>query len=300
MKSFGFSISLFIFLILSNFSYSQGEIIDDFSKMAMPGWIWGGVEMKYSHTEDNRENGFADIFTTKPVEAGAYIGKILLKKKYLLTAGNYLDVMLKGVNNDAKVKIQLIYDIDNNTFYDEKADVMLTSNPISLDFDGWKEIKLKLDEENFKIITNTDNNFEVTEDEIFGIQFEFEAGKNYKSSNFESGIALISEIINKEVFTDYDQSSSSSSKTESYFNASNQPNPFNPSTTIKYTLPQSTYVSLEVYDRLGRPVATLVNQNQEAGDYEVDFNAGDLPSGIYFYRIKTTEKTEVRKMLFSK
>lgn len=266
----------------------------------MPGWIWGGVEMKYSHTEDNRENGFADIFTTKPVEAGAYIGKILLKKKYLLTAGNYLDVMLKGVNNDAKVKIQLIYDIDNNTFYDEKADVMLTSNPISLDFDGWKEIKLKLDEENFKIITNTDNNFEVTEDEIFGIQFEFEAGKNYKSSNFESGIALISEIINKEVFTDYDQSSSSSSKTESYFNASNQPNPFNPSTTIKYTLPQSTYVSLEVYDRLGRPVATLVNQNQEAGDYEVDFNAGDLPSGIYFYRIKTTEKTEVRKMLFSK
>lgn len=299
MKSFRFSLPFFILIFLSKFAFSQGEIIDDFSKKVMPGWIWGGVEMRYSHSEDNLENGFADILTTKDIEPGEYIGKILLKKDYLLTAGNYLNVMLKGVNNDANVTIQLIYDLDNNTFYDEKVDVMLTSNPISLNFDGWKEIKLKLDEDNFKIITNTSDNFEVTEDEVFGIQFEFEAGKNYKVSKFESGIALISEIVNKEVFTNNDQSSYSSNS-ESYFNASNKPNPFNPITTIKYTLPQSTYVAIDVYDRLGRPVSTLVNQNQEAGEYEVDFDAGDLPSGIYFYRIKTTEVTEVRKMLFSK
>ena len=300
MKSTRFSLSILIFLLISNFAFSQGEIIDDFSKKAMPGWIWGGVEMKYSHTEDNLENGFAEIVTDKVIEPGAYIGKILLKKDYLLTAGNYFNVMLKGVNNDAYVKIQLIYDLNKNTFYDENVDVMLTSQPISLNFDGWKEIKLKLDEDNFKIISNADNSFEVTEDEVFGIQFEFEAGKNYKESKFLSGIALISEIVNKEVFTDYDQNSSSSSNSESYFNASNSPNPFNPKTTIKYTIPQSTFVSIDVYDRLGRPVVTLVNQNQEPGNYEVDFDAGDLPSGIYFYRIKTTEKTEVKKMLFSK
>lgn len=301
MKSYRFSLFIFLLLFLfsSNYSFSQGEIIDDFSVKAMPGWIWGGVEMKYSHSEDNRENGFADIVTAKSIEPGAYIGKILLKKNYLITAGNYLNVMLKGVNNDANVKLQLIYDLNRNTFYDENADVLLTSGPISLNFDGWKEIKLKLDEENFKIITTTDIDFEVTEDEIFGIQFEFEAGKNYKVSKFESGIALISEIVNKEAFTDFDRSSSSNNS-ESYFDASNQPNPFNPVTTIKYTIPQSTYVSIDVYDRLGRPVVTLINQNQEAGRYEVDFDAGDLPSGIYFYRIKTSEKTEVRKMLFSK
>lgn len=254
--------------------------------------------MKYSHTEDNRENGFAEIITNNDIEPNAYIGKILLKKDYLFTVGNFVNVMLKGVNNDALVKIQLVYDLDKNTFYEENTDLILTSNPISLNFDGWKEIKIKLDQDNFSIISKTNENFEVTEDSLFGIQFEFQAGPNYTKSKFVSGIALISEIINKEAFSNQDQSSSSSS--ESYFNASNQPNPFNSVTTIRYTIPQSTFVNINVYDRLGRPVTTLVDQSQEAGTYEVDFTVGDLPTGIYFYRIKTSENTEVRKMLYSK
>ncbi|HMS64730.1 MAG TPA: T9SS type A sorting domain-containing protein, partial [Ignavibacteria bacterium] len=118
------------------------------------------------------------------------------------------------------------------------------------------------------------------------------------SSKFESGIALVSEIPNKEAFTEFDNSNSSTK--ESYFKASNFPNPFNPTTTISYTLPQPTYVTIAVYDRLGRQVMVLVDQNQESGEFSVDFNAADLPTGIYFYRIKTPEQTEVRKMLFAK
>jgi len=298
MKTKSFYIVFVISLLLFKNSFSQGEIIDDFSKKAMPDWIWGGVEMKYSHTEDNKENGFSDIISKQIIKKNTYIGKVLLKKSYLFTAGNYVNIMIKGVNNDANVKLQLIYDTDNNTFYDQNVDVMLESKPISLNFDGWKEIKFKLDQENFVIISKKQDSFEITEDPAFGIQLEFESGSNYKDSNFESGIALISEIPNKEAFTEFEAGNTTSK--ESYFNIRNFPNPFNPVTTITYVLPEPTYVSLSVYDRLGRQITTLVEQNQDSGEHSVDFNAAEFPSGIYFYRIKTNEKTEVRKMLFTK
>jgi len=298
MKTKCFYFVLFISIFLFKNSFSQGDIIDDFSKKALPDWIWGGVEMKYSHSEDNKENGFSDIISKQTIKGNTYIGKIMLKRSHLFTAGNYVNVMLKGVNNDVNVVVELIYDIDNNTFYDQNTDVMLVSKPVSLDFDGWKEIKFKLDEETFKIVSKKQDNFEVTEDKAFGIQLEFESGSKFKESTFESGIALVSEIQNKEAFSDFDTSNSSSK--ESYFNISNFPNPFNPTTTITYVLPQATFVSIDVYDRLGRQVTTLVDQNQDAGEHSVEFNASEFPSGIYFYRIKTPEKTEVKKMLFTK
>lgn len=298
MKTKCFYIVIFIFFLSFKVTFSQGEIIDDFSKKALPDWIWGGVEMKYSHSEDNKENGYSDIITKEIVKKNAYIGKILLKRSHLFTAGNYVNVMMKGVNNDVNMKLQLIYDTDNNTFYDQNTDVMLESKPVSLNFDGWKEIKFKLDQENFSIVSKKQDSFEITEDDAFGIQLEFEAGNNYKESIFESGIALVSEIANKEALTEYETGISSSK--ESYFNIRNFPNPFNPVTTITYVLPEPTYVSLSVYDRLGRQITTLVEQNQDSGEHSVDFNASEFPSGIYFYRIKTPEKTEVRKMLFTK
>jgi hypothetical protein len=290
---------LFISMIFySTVTYSQGIIVDDFSQKALPGWIWGGVEMKYSHNEDNKENGFADIYSKNQINSGEYIGKIVLKRNYLFTAGNYINIMLKGVKNDATVIIKLLYDIDNDKMLNNDKDMILSSNPVSLNFEGWKEIKLKIDQDNFKINSSNYDNFEVTEENVYGIQLDFEAGNQYAKSVFESGIALISEIPNKEALS-FDESGSSSNK-ESYFNATNTPNPFNPATKITYTLPQSTYVTLSVYDRLGRQVEVLIDQNQESGEHSAEFNASNLPSGIYFYRIKTPEKTEVRKMIFAK
>lgn len=296
VKSFCIFSSLFF---LSNFCFSQGEIIDDFSKKALPDWIWGGVEMKYSHQEDNKENGFAEIFSKNALSSEGYIGKILLKRPYLFAPGNYVNVMLKGVNNDASVLIQLLYDLDNNSSFSEDNDLMLASSPVSLNFEGWKEIKIKLDQDNFHIVSKTQDDFTITEQNAFGIQLEFEAGKNYKSSVFQSGIALVSEIQNKEMFDTRDSGPSSTDK-ESYFNIRNYPNPFNPTTTITFNLPQSTSVTLSIYDRLGREVTVLIDQTMEAGEHSVEFNASEYPSGIYFYRIKTPEKTEVRKMLFTK
>jgi hypothetical protein len=292
-----FIVIAFLLFLELNQSHAQGIIIDDFSKKAMPDWIFGGVEMKYSHSEDNKENGYADILSTKPINKSEYIGKIFLKRPHLFQPGNFINIMINGADNDAAVTVKIIYDLDNDMRYDKTKDALLETEPVSINFTGWKELKIKLDQDNFKLKTDAAVGFEITEDEALGVQLDFESGSNYTTSVFKSGIALVSEIQNKEAIEGFDNGSSTS---ESYFGATNSPNPFNPVTTITYTLPSSTNVSITVYDRLGRQVEVLIDQNQDSGEHSIEFNASKYPSGIYFYRIKTPEKTEVRKMLLSK
>ena len=80
----------------------------------------------------------------------------------------------------------------------------------------------------------------------------------------------------------------------------NYPNPFNPTTTIKYALPKNGFVTLEVYDILGAKVAQLVNQQQKAGSYKVEFNASKLSSGVYLYKITSGSFSDTKKMLLIK
>jgi hypothetical protein len=80
----------------------------------------------------------------------------------------------------------------------------------------------------------------------------------------------------------------------------NYPNPFNPSTIIKYSLPSESFVSLKVYDLLGREVRTLVNKVQKAGVQRINFNASDLPSGIYLYTLSTNGFTQTKKLVLLK
>lgn len=80
----------------------------------------------------------------------------------------------------------------------------------------------------------------------------------------------------------------------------NYPNPFNPVTVISYSLSLYSAVSLKVFDVLGREVAVLVNEEKLPGTYEVDFNAVDLPSGVYMYRIQFGSFIETKKMLLLK
>lgn len=80
----------------------------------------------------------------------------------------------------------------------------------------------------------------------------------------------------------------------------NFPNPFNPVTTIEYSIPESGMVSIKVYNILGQEVRTLVNEDQSAGSYRVTFNATDLPSGLYFYSISINNFIETKKMIYLK
>lgn len=82
--------------------------------------------------------------------------------------------------------------------------------------------------------------------------------------------------------------------------AQNYPNPFNPTTNISYTLPSAQTVTLKVYDLLGREVATLVNERQNAGNYIVQFNGANLASGVYFYRLQAGSFVDTKKMMLLK
>ena len=89
--------------------------------------------------------------------------------------------------------------------------------------------------------------------------------------------------------------------TKTFALSQNFPNPFNPVTTISYQIPQTGFVSLKVYDILGREVATLVNEEKPAGSYEVEFNPASSiknpASGIYFYQLQAGNYSETKKMI---
>ena len=80
----------------------------------------------------------------------------------------------------------------------------------------------------------------------------------------------------------------------------NYPNPFNPTTTIKYQIPEHNFVSIKVFDILGKEIETLVNEEKSKGTYEISWNADYLPSGIYFYQLKSGKYIETKKMLLLK
>ncbi len=85
-----------------------------------------------------------------------------------------------------------------------------------------------------------------------------------------------------------------------YSLSQNYPNPFNPETKIKFNIPVTGYTKLSVYDVLGREEAVLVNGNLSAGSYEINWNALNVPSGVYFYKITSGDYTAVKKMMLVK
>ena len=80
----------------------------------------------------------------------------------------------------------------------------------------------------------------------------------------------------------------------------NYPNPFNPTTNIRFQIAEGGFVNLKVYDVLGNEVATLVNEQKSSGEYQLEFSAIGLPSGIYFYQLKAGNFTQTIKMILLK
>ncbi|MBM4157567.1 MAG: T9SS type A sorting domain-containing protein [Ignavibacteria bacterium] len=95
-------------------------------------------------------------------------------------------------------------------------------------------------------------------------------------------------------------SNTGSTVPQTYSLYQNYPNPFNPITTIKFDLPKNTFITLRIYDILGRNIKTLVNEHLNAGSYSLDFDASGLASGSYFYRIETPDYTDIKKMFLVK
>ncbi|UCH65292.1 MAG: T9SS type A sorting domain-containing protein [Ignavibacterium sp.] len=85
-----------------------------------------------------------------------------------------------------------------------------------------------------------------------------------------------------------------------FFLSQNYPNPFNPLTRIQYTVNNTKFVTLKVYDVLGGEIATLINEEKSAGEYKIEFDGAGLSSGIYFYRLQAGSFVETKKMVLLK
>ena len=80
----------------------------------------------------------------------------------------------------------------------------------------------------------------------------------------------------------------------------NYPNPFNPTTVIKWSLKEAAFVTLKIYDVMGREVGTYVNEKLNIGIYETTFDGSDLSSGVYYYKLQAGNFTDTKKMMLIK
>jgi hypothetical protein len=120
-------------------------------------------------------------------------------------------------------------------------------------------------------------------DTLYGTINRGYSGRWYWAPNKGMVVKLASGIINSEVPVNY-------------YLTQNFPNPFNPVTQINYGIMKSSNVKISVYDLLGKEVSTLVNEFQTAGNYSASFNASNFSSGVYFYKIETSDFSEMKKM----
>ncbi len=161
-----------------------------------------------------------------------------------------------------------------------------------------------------------------TNNKGFEIQRKVITNNNWLNLGFVNGNGTISEkksyiFIDNNLTTghylyrlkqiDFDGSFSYSKEIETdistpdqFYLGQNFPNPFNPSTTIEYSIPQDGFVNLSVYNAVGQKVAVLINENLKAGKYHAVFNASRIASGIYYYRLETSIGINVKKMLLIK
>ena len=133
---------------------------------------------------------------------------------------------------------------------------------------------------------------------VFPLRLFFNSNEIYLGYNFYSYYGLSVRCINEYEFTSVEDAQY---KLPTDFSLQqNFPNPFNPTTTINYSVPKSGIVKIKVYDLLGKEVATLVNENKPTGNYSVQFNAVKLVSGVYFYRMEAGSFSQTKKLLLVK
>ncbi len=155
---------------------------------------------------------------------------------------------------------------------------------------------------------NTFNVYKALDSSIVGIYKKPSSSILYAATRFdiyEITPSLIKSIKHLTVDVKYDKNNLPSE----YFLYQNYPNPFNPSTTIRYQIPKSGFVTLKVYDILGRETAALVNEFQTAGEHTVQFSTDDkqqtknnkvFSSGVYFYQLKSGDYSAIKKMVLLK
>lgn len=136
------------------------------------------------------------------------------------------------------------------------------------------------------------------QESYYGRTLHILAGKAREGSSNKSGGRGV-RCINKKVYTSV-HGNDQSIVPQKFMLHPNYPNPFNPITVIRYELPTNNRVSLSVYDLMGRRIATLVDERQQAGVHEVSWDASGVASGMYIYKLQSDELVQTRKMMLIK
>ncbi len=163
----------------------------------------------------------------------------------------------------------------------------------------------KFDNGNWSLIANVMGN-EYTDDEVTfmcpecpvnaTVHYKVTALSQLQESDYSNEVSAdVLAKLHKETTDD-----ETNRKVYTYSLSQNYPNPFNPSTTISYSVKEAGLVQLKVFDILGKEVTELVNKNQEPGNYNLTFDASNLPSGIYFYRLTSGNYSAIKKLILLK
>jgi parallel beta-helix repeat protein len=219
----------------------------------------------------------------------------------------YLDEELKPMLSDKKNNINKLY-LELNTdcllqdgkYDDALANIKSIRDNYTLDKDYLKELSMQ--EGMINLVFN--NNVDAAKPILEKIE------NDYPDFRTKLDVDILLTAYNNGSFSSIQSSSIKNSSSEKLGKESsgstdfglvqNYPNPFNPTTRISYQLPKNGFVTLKVYDILGREVASLVNETQKAGNYSVAFDASKLSSGIYIYTIHANDFVQSKKMILMK
>ena len=234
----------------------------------------------------------------------SYSNKILYNNNYLYITGG--DYSLKyNLNGDLIWNIDIggyVWDNDksgSSMKIDEHGFIYIMNEQWNLNSDSTADIKTteirilnpsgefvgKVSQEGEESI----NDFYVRDNFIYTVG----SGINLNSNS--EGFGFVTTKY-QNLFTSI--SESTSSLFDSFILRQNFPNPYNSQTTISYSIPNSSFVQIQIFDVLGREVLTLLNEEKTAGNYKINFNASELTSGVYFYRIQAGNFIETKKMIF--
>jgi len=188
------------------------------------------------------------------------------------------------------------YPIYNYGFANNMSDssVTLTIEQIQSQ-NAWRSVFEMPIELQFNFLNGNDSVLTVWNDQQIQ-QYNFSFNREVVSIDFDPDEWILKKSY---IVTDVSEENNTKLPNE-YSIGQNFPNPFNPTTIIKYQIPGLTFVTIKVYDVLGNEIETLVNEEKSAGSYGVEFNASILPSGIYFYRLQAGSFVETKKMVLMK
>jgi hypothetical protein len=278
-------------------------------------------------------NQYGEVFVYEYVEGNNYnvirIDSLPISNVYLQHFTNDLDhngkpelwICGDGYINGVGSQILYIYEADEDDQYSVIYSIGIigggtwfASNMVSADIDkdGADEVLLCIDQHLlvFKSIENSYELYYIKRNEMSNQRsLYFSAtSADFDKDNYPE-IVISMDLIENNVYRGFSRIYKKTSTLDvldnnpdpnNYYLSEAYPNPFNPSTSIKFNIAREEIVIIKVYDILGREVATLVNEEKPAGSYEILFNAENLSSGIYFYQLQSGSFIETKKMILMK